>query len=198
MSLEPLDLRRSVLVVWDMQNGIASRAVNRDEMVPRIAALLQEYRARALPIVYSQHTTLPPGWRNPAMERSMVRRGRPPGSFRLAPGSAEWEILPELRPRSEELVLPKTTPSFFEGTPLESLLRFRHVETIVLTGVSTDGGVLGTARQAVNLGFHPLVVEDAVGSMSAEGQAEGLRTLRAFCDVESSAALVLRLPPRET
>jgi nicotinamidase-related amidase len=193
MALEPLDLRRSALVVWDMQNGIASRASNRAEMVPRIASLLETYRTRRLPVVFSQHTTPPEGWGNPSMERSMVRRGRPPGSFRLAPGSPEWEIVPELKPRAEELVLAKTTPSFFEGTPLAAMLRFRNVDTVVLTGVSTDAGILGTARHAVNLGFHPLVVEDAVGSMTPEGHLDGLRALRAMCDVETTDSVLLRL-----
>jgi biuret amidohydrolase len=195
MPLEPLDLRRSVLVVWDMQNGIASRASNRAEMVPRVVELLQAYRDRRLPVAFSQHTTPPEGWGNPAMERSMARRGMPRGAFRLAPGWPEWEILPELTPRSDELVLSKTTPSFFEGTPFASMLRFRKVETLVLTGVSTDGGILGTARHASNLGFHALVVEDAVGSMTPEGHAAGLASLRTLCDVETTAAVLARLPP---
>lgn len=194
MELEPLDLHRSVLVVWDMQKGIASRATNMDEMVPKVAELLAAYRARKLPIVFSQHTTPPEGWENPSMERSMVRRGRAPGSFRLLPGMPEWEILPELKPQENELVLAKTTPSFFEGTPLTSLLRFRKVESLVLTGVSTEGGILGTARHAVNLGFHPIVIEDAVGSMTAEAHAKGIRTLRSMCDVETTASLLARLP----
>ncbi len=126
----------------------------------------------------------------------MLRRGRPPGSFRLAPGTLEWEILPELSPRPDELVLTKFAPSFFVGTPLESLLRLRHAETIVRTGVSTDGGILGTARHAANLGFHPLVVEDAVGSMTPEGNVDGLRALRAMCDVEKVATVIARLPSK--
>ncbi len=195
MALEPLDLRRSALVVWDMQYGIAGRASNRAEMVPKIAELLAAYRSRQLPVTYSQHTTVPDRWANPSMVRSMARRGIPPGGFRLAPGTHEWEILTEVAPRPDELVLAKTTPSFFVGTPLESLLRFRGVETLVLTGVSTEAGILGTARHAVNLGFHPLVAEDAVGSPTPEGNAEALRTLRAMCDVEPTASIVARLPP---
>jgi biuret amidohydrolase len=195
MPLEPLDLRRSVLVVWDMQNGIASRASNRTEMIPKVVELLQAYRERRLPVAFSQHTTPPEGWGNPAMERSLARRGMPPASFRLVPGSHDWEIVKELIPRSDELVLQKTTPSFFEGTPLGSMLRFRKVEIVVLTGVSTDGGVLGTARHAANLGFHPLVVEDAVGSMTPEGHAAGLAALRAMCDVETTASVISSLPP---
>lgn len=178
-----------------MQGGIAGRAFNRAEIVPKIATLLAAYRARQLPVVFSQHTTLPPGWSNPAMARSMALRGVPAGSFRLAPGVPEWQILPEVAPLADELVLPKATPSFFVGTPFEALLRFRGVDTLVLTGVSTDAGILGTARHGVNLGFLIDVVEDAVGSMSPEGQAAGLTALRQFCDVEPSAAVLARLPP---
>lgn len=196
MELAPLDLGRSALVIWDMQHGIAGRASNLTEMIPKIAELLAAYRARGLPVVYSQHTTPPEGWGNPSIARSMTRRGLTPGGFRLAPGSHEWEILPELEPRADDLVLAKFSPSFFVGTPLESMLRVRHAEVLVLTGVSTDGGILGTARHAVNVGFHPLVVEDAVGSMTAEGNAAGLSTLRAMCDVESTAAVIARLPPK--
>jgi biuret amidohydrolase len=195
MAQEPLDLRTSVLIVWDMQVAIAGRASNREEIVPRIKVLLAQYRARGLPVIFSQHTTLPPAWANPAISRSMARRGMPAGSFRLAPGVPEWAILPELAPTADEPVLPKTTPSFFVGTPLESMLRFRHIETLVLTGVSTEGGITGTARHAATLGFHPLIVEDAVGSMTPEGNAVGLQQLRAMYDVEPAASIVARLPP---
>jgi biuret amidohydrolase len=194
MAIDPLDLRRSVLVIWDMQRGIAGRASNRAEIVPKIADLLAACRSRNLPVLYSQHTTPPDGWGNPSMARSMARRGMPPGGFRLTPGTPEWEILPELEPRPDDLVLAKFTSSFFVGTPLESMLRFRNVETLLLTGVSTEGGILSTARHAANLGFYPLVVEDAVGSMTPEGNAAGLRTLREMGDVEPAASVIARLP----
>jgi nicotinamidase-related amidase len=194
MALEPLDLRRSVLVMWDMQQAIAERAFNRAELVPRATELLAAYRSRGLPIVYSQHTPPPQAWGNPAMARSMIRRGLPAGSFRLVPGTPEWGILSDLEPRTDELVLAKFTPSFFVGTPLESMLRHRNIQTLVLSGVSTEGGILGTAQHAAQLGFHPLVVEDAVGSMTAEGHAEGLRLLRARFDIETTASVLARLP----
>ncbi len=194
MTTAPLELGPSALVVWDMQAGIAGRAYNRSDIVPRIADLLEAYRTRRLPIVYSQHTTPPEGWENPAMARGMARRGVAPGSFRLSPDRPEWEILPELAPRSGELVLPKTTPSFFVGTPLEAMLRTRRIETLVLTGVSTEAGIAGTARHAANLGFHAIVVEDACGSMSPEAHAGALAQLRSVADVETTAEILARLP----
>jgi nicotinamidase-related amidase len=194
MGVEPLDLRRSALIVWDMQNGIASRASNRAEIVPRIKVLLAQYRAHHMPVVFSQHTTLPDGWANPTMARAMARQGMPPGSFRLAPGEPAWEILPDLAPLPTEPVLSKTAPSFFVGTPFESMLRFRGIDTLVLTGVSTERGIMGTARDAATHGFFPLIVEDGVGSMTPEGNAAALEQLKTFADVESAAAIVARLP----
>lgn len=129
------------------------------------------------------------------MVRGMARRGIPPGGFRLTPGMPEWEILPEVAPRAEELVLPKTTPSFFVGTPLESMLRFRQIDTLVLTGVSTEAGIAGTARHAANIGFHAIVVEDACGSAAPEGHAAAIAQLRATADVETAAEILARLPP---
>jgi len=194
MPIEPLDLRHSALIVWDMQRGIAGRASNLADLVPRVKILLAQYRIRGWPVVYSQHTTAPPEWGNPSMARSMSKRGVVPGSFRLLPGTPEWEILPEVAPRPEELVLSKTSPSFFVGTPLEQMLRFRNIEVLVLTGVSTEAGIMGTARHASTLGFHPLVVEDAVGSMSTEGNLAALSALRSLYDVESTESLIQRLP----
>jgi len=196
MAVEPLELRRSSLIVWDMQMGIAGLAFNRAALVPVVADLIAAYRARGLPVIFSQHTSPPEGWANPAMARSMARRGLPAGGVRFTAGAAEWSILAELAPRPEELVLPKATPSFFVGTPLESLLRVRGIDTLVLTGVSTDGGIMGTARHAVNLGFFALVVEDGVGAMTAEAHSRALEVLRALCDVETSPEVIARLPAR--
>ena len=50
------------------------------------------------------------------------------------------------------------------GTMLEQLLRARGIDTIILTGVSTEGGIEWTARHAALLGFLPVIAEDAVGS----------------------------------
>ena len=56
----------------------------------------------------------------------------------------------------------------FAGTPLEQELRSRGIDTVVLTGVSTNGGVESTLRQGTGLGFAFVVVEDACSGQDAE------------------------------
>lgn len=56
----------------------------------------------------------------------------------------------------------------FAGTTLEQQLRSRGIETIVLTGVSTNAGVESTLRQGTGLGFSFVVVEDACSAQDGE------------------------------
>jgi nicotinamidase-related amidase len=83
----------------------------------------------------------------------------------MAEGSQEWRIVKELVPlQGKDVALQKHTASFFVGTPLEQLLRNRGIEAIILCGLATETGIEGTARHASQLGFYPVIVEEAVGS----------------------------------
>jgi biuret amidohydrolase len=53
--------------------------------------------------------------------------------------------------------------SAFVGTPLEIVLRDRGVTTLILVGAVLEIGIEPTARHAADLGFLPVVVEDACG-----------------------------------
>jgi nicotinamidase-related amidase len=56
----------------------------------------------------------------------------------------------------------------FAGTSLEAELRRRGIDTVVLTGISTNRGVESTLRQGTGLGFAFVVVEDACSGQDAE------------------------------
>lgn len=70
----------------------------------------------------------------------------------------------ELEPAPDELVLAKFRYSAFAYTPLELVLRSIGRETIVLAGTATHQCVEATARDAIGLGFYPVLVRDATAS----------------------------------
>lgn len=70
----------------------------------------------------------------------------------------------ELDADDRDLVLVKHRYSAFSYTPLELVLRARHVTHVVICGVQTDVCVQGTARDALQAGFQPIVVSDAVAT----------------------------------
>ena len=191
MSGEPSEkLSRPALIVWDMQYGIASRAFNFTELVQKIGMLRDLFHKSGLPVIYSQHTALPYEYMSAANIASLRRRGIDPKVGFMKEGLKEWQIVDELAPAKEDLVLKKNTASFFVGTMLDQMLRNRGIATLVLTGVSTEAGIEGTARNASYLGYRPVVVEDAVGSSEKEAHEKALWLMKRMFDVRPAEAVL--------
>ncbi|WP_371779794.1 isochorismatase family protein [Streptosporangium subroseum] len=72
-------------------------------------------------------------------------------------------LMPEVAPLPGELVIVKQYASAFFGTSLASTLTALGIDTLIVTGVSTSGCVRATAVDAVQHGFVPVVVRQAVG-----------------------------------
>jgi len=104
----------------------------------------------------------------------------PLGRFLLR-GEQGWDIIPELTPRTEDIVIDKSGYSAFHATDLEQVLRARSVRRLILCGVTTDVCVHSTLRSAIDIGFECLVLEDccaasvpvhhvaAIGTITTEG-----------------------------
>jgi nicotinamidase-related amidase len=96
------------------------------------------------------------------------------------------EFMPQVAPRSDELVLVKQYASAFFGTTLASTLQAAGVDTLIITGVSTSGCVRATGVDAVQHGFIPKVVRDACGDRGPEPHEANLYDLQAkYADVIS-------------
>jgi nicotinamidase-related amidase len=174
-----VDCKNSALILWDFQYGIASRAFNVDEITTNAKLLIDAAHKALRPVIYSQHTALPYEFQSKFGNYSLRRRGVDPKTgVWMGEGTRDWEIIKELSPATGDLVMKKHTPSFFVGTTLELLLRNRGVDTLILTGASTEVGIEGTARHGAYLGFIPIVVEDAIGSPDKGRHEASLQIMR--------------------
>lgn len=90
-------------------------------------------------------------------------------------GTREHEIIDLLKPQPGELVVNKRTQGAFASSGIETILRSLGIDTIVLTGVSTNNCVEATAREASDRGFGVVIVSDATGTCSEEMQDLTLR-----------------------
>lgn len=99
-------------------------------------------------------------------------------------GSLLVAIDDRLRRRDAEPVIEKPYPSAFFGTDLEARLRAHAVDTLVIAGCTTSVCVRATALDAMQRGFRPLVVAEAVGDFDAGLHALHLKDLDArYADV---------------
>jgi nicotinamidase-related amidase len=87
-------------------------------------------------------------------------------------------------------VLTKKYASCFFGTDLTSRLNAAGIDTLVIVGLSTSGCVRATAVDAIQLGFRPIVVEQAVGDRWQEAHNQTLADLRAkYADLDTLDAV---------
>jgi len=86
-------------------------------------------------------------------------------------GGKEWELHPEVAARPHDVLIHKALPGSFTGTELETWLRERGVETVVIAGYMTQMCCDTTARQAVHLGFGVEFLSDATGTLAIKNDA---------------------------
>ena len=198
---EAVDLDRTALVVYDMQVGILRQMHEGDRIIERVGALLGVAREVGLRTYFLRHTSLPKNLMGRFQMRQALAWQRTDDPEAVTPwflrGAPATEIVPELAPRATEAVFDKLSMSAFEGTPLDFALRDCDVRTILITGVATEIGIEPTVRHAADLGYVPVVVEDACGAGHAEAGARALESLRfmgdaLFTTVDEAAALLRR------
>jgi nicotinamidase-related amidase len=116
-------------------------------------------------------------------------------------GTAGWRIHPALAPQAGDLVLQKSTPDAFHGTPLQKELVRRGVERLVLTGMQTDHGIDATTRRAASIGYEVLLVRNGHSTHGTEKAtaadviANYNESLSAFAKVVDSNEIDFRRAP---
>lgn len=96
------------------------------------------------------------------------------------------EICDELAPREGELVIRKKFASAFFGTGLKETLEEMGVDSVIVSGLSTSGCVRASSLDAIQSGFVPIVVREAVGDRAAGPHDAALFDLDAkYADVRS-------------
>jgi nicotinamidase/pyrazinamidase len=92
-------------------------------------------------------------------------------------GSQGSEIIADLKPRSRDYIVDKTTYSAFFRTKLEKLLKKLGTKRIVITGLCTEIGVLYTTADAFMRGFQVEVPEECVAGLSEGDHRFALRQI---------------------
>lgn len=168
--------RRVALIVNECQNAmldldfrdnveLAQQATERN-ITQRIATLADACRSFGALVVHSTIVVRKDGLGTTPcclLLGSLLKRGN------CVEGNRAAEIHPDLTPRPEDYISQRCHGlAPFHGTELESVLRQRDVQTVIITGVSTNVGVPGTCLEAINRGFTAVVPEDAIAGSSPE------------------------------
>jgi nicotinamidase-related amidase len=163
---------RTALIVVDVQVDFAAPEglIGRygtdmspaEAAIDRIEVLIAAARKAGATIGFMRVMTRPETDSN-ALRTWMARRGTPgsEGICRIGSGGEDYY---RVAPEPGDIEIGKLAYSSFHGTDLEEQLRARGIDTLVMTGLTTDCCVDSTTRDAFHRDFHTFVVSDACAS----------------------------------
>lgn len=199
----PLDPRRTALVIIDLQNdflapdgayargGAASDAAR--ALPARIEPLARALKQAGGMVVASRFTLWPDAAGEPMIAahlrslRPFLRRGD------FAPGSRGQATVDALAP-FVDVTVDKVAYSAFFNTQLDWVLRHAGIDTVVVGGIVTNGGVASTVRDAHLREYHALVLADGCAAFRRETHETSLADLRNIAEVADCADVQARLP----
>jgi maleamate amidohydrolase len=174
--------QRPAVIVIDLLNAFTDPASalgsDLDAVVEATTQVLAAARAGGAPVLYT----------GIAYEENLADAGvwalKQKGVASLVRGSEATALDSRLGRRPDEpLVLKKYASAFF-GTDLVSRLNAGAADTLVITGCTTSGCVRATAVDAVQYGYRPMVVREAVGDRAERAHEQSLFDLdQKYADV---------------
>ncbi len=165
-TVDRIDPRTTALIVVDMENDFVAKGAPMETpsgqaLVPQLHKAITACRRHSIPVIYTTHVH-----RSDGCDLGLLRHDPRIGSGRaLVDDSEGIEILPDIAPRDGEIVIKKHRFSAFYNTDLEIILRGLGVDTVVITGVTTENCCHATARDAFFRDFRVVFLSDATGTV---------------------------------
>ncbi len=201
---EPEDIRldpaHTALLVIDIQNTYMEtdpdpveaerwapfrRRMN-DQVIPATARLIADCRERGVEVIFARIACLKPDGR----DRSLSQK-KPGFNYLLLPKDrGDSQIVPELTPAVDDIVVIKTTDSALTGTNLRLVLRNMEISDVIVAGIFTDQCVSSTVRSLADESFGVVVIEDCCAAATDELHLNELRAINMiYCHVVQSEDL---------
>ncbi|NDL70620.1 isochorismatase family protein [Vreelandella alkaliphila] len=152
--LDGLEPSHCALIIIDQQDANALRSFRFKRNNPKaelyMLKVLHAWREHSLPIIHVRH----------------ISRD---SESHFSPGCPGSNFQPDFEPLPNEHIIDKSIPDAFLNTEIESWLRKRGIEQLVICGATSDGSIEGTVRTAGNLGFTVWVPDDACYTFTKYG-----------------------------
>jgi biuret amidohydrolase len=188
------DPKSAALVIIDMQRdfvdpGGFGQALGNDvsllrKAVPSTKRVLDAARRLGMLVIHTREghrpdlADLPPSKKARGRLKMGIGDPGPMGRI-LVRGERGHDIIDELKPKAGEPVVDKPGKGAFYATDLDTILKSRGINQLIVCGVTTEVCVNTTVREANDRGYDCLVLEDCVASYFPEFQEYALKMIKA-------------------
>lgn len=158
----------------------------RDTAVPNMQRLQAACRRGGIDVLYTVIESLTRNGRDRSLDYKI-------SGLHVPRGSADAQVLAEIAPAEDEIVIPKTSSSVFISTNLDYVLRNLGVRFLIIAGILTDQCIDSAVRDACDLGYLVTVPTDACATLGRERHEWSLRNNRGYCRQRTTAELVTEI-----
>jgi len=178
------------MIVVDMQNDFVAEGAPMEtpaarSTVPQLSEALSLCRASGMHVIYTAHVHRADGSDLGGFKDLDARIAQHQA---LVDGTEGVEIYPALKPAPGEHVIKKHRYSAFFGTDLDTILREWGVDTVIISGTTTENCCLSTARDALFRNYRVLFLSDATATYDYPDRGYGAMT---NADVHHATLVVL-------
>lgn len=160
-------------------------------VIPNTAKMLAFARARGIECLFARiacHT-------RDGRDRSLSQKMPGWNNILLPKNDAPSQIVPEIEPQGDEIVVTKTTDSALTGTNLRLILHNLGIKTVICAGIFTDQCVSSTVRSLADESYQVIVLEDCCAAASDELHRNELEIINMiYCHVMSAAEFRALIP----
>ncbi len=198
---EIISPQNTALIVYDMQAGITKQIAKGETIIGNVAKVLDAARSVGIRTFFTRHMSLPKELMGAFQFKMAMAWQRKDSPEKINPifvrDSPAFQIIPELAPRASEGIVDKISMSAFEGTYLEMALRDCGIRSFIICGIALEIGIDPTCRQGADLGFWPILVQDACGFGNEEAANHSIASLKhmgdtTITDVKTVCSLIAK------
>lgn len=159
----------------------------RKSVIPNTAKMLDFARANGIECLFARiacHT-------KDGRDRSLSQKMPGWNNLLLPKNEQPSQLVPELQPAGDEIVVTKTTDSALTGTNLRLILHNLGVKTVICCGIFTDQCVSSTVRSLADESYGVIVLDDCCAAATDELHAKELEIINMiYCHVMTSGELL--------
>lgn len=133
-------------------------------VIPNVGRLLKYFRDSRLEVIFARIACLTADGR----DRSLSQKKPGWNNLLMPVGTRRAEIVKEIAPRADEIVVTKTTDSALTGTNLRLILTNLGIRDVIVTGIFTDQCVSSTVRSLADESFNVIVIDDCCAAGTDE------------------------------
>ncbi len=175
----------TALIVVDMQNSFCADdggcgkpglpIQNLQKAIQPCVRLVTAARSAGIPVIFTRYMYRPDYADGGVMIKHLLPELRDVRALQAS--TWDIEIVPDLTPQDGDFIVDKNRPSSFYATNLETMLHGLDVDSLVVSGVTTNCCVESTVRDASHRDYKTFVVEDAVAELDEERHQVSLRSM---------------------